>query len=150
VAATINELSETDGLLVKSGGGDNAPYLFLHLSFQEYLTACALAERANNEGWQAISAFVDRKSWNPAWQETVVFLSGMLDDPAPLLGLLADASKDDATRQRLCVAGRCLPELSAAAQESYRGIAPRSARFAHLLLAKRIKSNFNRIHVCQD
>jgi len=56
--------------------------------------------------------FLDKKSWHPAWQETLVFLAGLMDDPVPLLALLADPSKDDMTRQRLCLAGRCLPELS--------------------------------------
>jgi hypothetical protein len=45
LTARIREWSETDGLLVKAGAGDNPPYLFLHLTFQEYLTACALAEQ---------------------------------------------------------------------------------------------------------
>lgn len=47
-------------------------------------------------------------------------LAGLCADPVPLLALLADATKDDATRQRLCLGGRCLPELSVEAHEACR------------------------------
>lgn len=50
VTRRIDEWREQDGILVKAGDGDDVPYLFLHLTFQEYLTACYLAERINKHG----------------------------------------------------------------------------------------------------
>jgi hypothetical protein len=40
-------------------------------------------------------------------------LPGLLDDPVPLLELLADESKDDQFHHRLALAARCLPEIQA-------------------------------------
>src|SRR5262249_2455504 len=126
VTARIEEWSREDGLLVEAGAGDGAPYLFLHLTFQEYLTACHLAQRINGIGWTKAAgpvaeagpvpalAFVDRKGWLPAWQETIVLLAGKLDDPVPLLEVLADEGKDDLFRHRLALAARCLGEIEGA------------------------------------
>jgi HEAT repeat protein len=88
-----------------------ACFSFLHRSFLEYLTARALASRVAEEGWTSIADLVDRKAWHPAWQEVVLFLAGELEDPAPLLELLADESRDDYFRHRLALAARCLGEL---------------------------------------
>jgi hypothetical protein len=123
IAAKVHEWSERDGLLVKAGAGSDPPYLFLHLTFQEYLTACHLAHLINADGWEkatvrlkgkrevAASVFLDKKAWLPAWQEVIVLLAGKLDDPVPLLALLADESKDDLFRHRLALAARCLAEI---------------------------------------
>jgi HEAT repeat protein len=105
------------------GAGDDAPYLFLHLTFQEYLSACHLSRCINPDRWDAelpldpsgrtVSArdFVDRKAWLPSWQEVIVLLAGNLDTPVPLLELLSDDKKDDTFRHRLTLAGLCLPEI---------------------------------------
>lgn len=42
-----------DGILLPCGGANALQ--FLHLTFQEYLTACALARHANNEGWHTVA-----------------------------------------------------------------------------------------------
>jgi predicted NACHT family NTPase len=76
----INELSVEDGLLIKAGAGDNPPYLFLHLTFQEYLTACALARRpdwleeAKKHFWLELE-----------WVEPLMLLAGVVQNPVPLL-----------------------------------------------------------------
>jgi hypothetical protein len=124
LTARVEEWTEQDGVLVKAGAGDEAPYLFLHLTFQEYLAARHLAQRINDSGWdradipsdaqgKSLSAreFVDRKAWLPAWQEVVVLLAGNLDDPVPLLEMLADDGKDDIFCHRLALAALCLPEI---------------------------------------
>jgi hypothetical protein len=122
VSRRIEEWSEEDGVLVKAGAGDESPYLFLHLTFQEYLTACSLAERINKHGWdkatvpvgeKAVAAklLVDRKAWLPQWQEVIILLAGKLDDPVPLLELLSDDATDDVFRHRLALAALCLPEI---------------------------------------
>jgi hypothetical protein len=98
------------------------PYLFLHLTFQEYLTACYLAERINAAGWDKATVpvdgkeipaklFVDRKAWLPSWQEVIVLLAGKLSDPVPLLELLSNDETDDIFRHRLALAALCLPEI---------------------------------------
>jgi predicted NACHT family NTPase len=118
----IKEWSKQDGLLVKAGAGKRAPYLFLHLTFQEYLAACYLADLINLHGWEkstvrlgdekvAVKVFLDRMAWLPAWQEVIVLLAGNLKDPVPLLEMLADESKDDLFRHRLALAALCLPEI---------------------------------------
>ncbi|MFQ5880529.1 MAG: NACHT domain-containing protein, partial [Dehalococcoidia bacterium] len=101
------------GILVGAGLNQSGEtqFSFLHRTFLEYLTASALARRANSEGWPAIAPLVDRKAWLPAWQEVVVLLAGKLADPTPLLDLLADEKKDDYFRHRLALAGLCLPEI---------------------------------------
>ncbi|MCX6876566.1 MAG: HEAT repeat domain-containing protein [Verrucomicrobia bacterium] len=108
-----DELLET-GILVGAGLRDRVEtqFSFAHRSLLEYLVARNLSEEAKTKGWSSIAAFVDKKSWHPAWQEAVVFLAGLLADPQPLLTLLSDSTKDDQTRQRLCLTGRCLPELT--------------------------------------
>jgi hypothetical protein len=58
---------------------------------------------------------VDRKAWDPAWQEVLVFAAGQLagQRPRPLLEALADAGRDDLFRHRLALAARCLAEVPA-------------------------------------
>ncbi|MCX6911347.1 MAG: NACHT domain-containing protein [Verrucomicrobia bacterium] len=126
----ITEMSEEDGLLVKAGAGENPPYLFLHLTFQEYLAACALAGLINDpaKGWmteivaagkrRTVQDLVDHKAWDPRWQEVIVLLAGRLEDPVPLLEMLADPKPtktnphgDDYFRHRLALAALCLPEI---------------------------------------
>jgi predicted NACHT family NTPase len=81
---------QQSGVLVRSGDDSDAPWLFLHRTFQEYLTARALAQRAKKEGWKALAGPIDRKCWLPEWGEVVALLAGELEDPEPLLALLCD------------------------------------------------------------
>jgi hypothetical protein len=123
LTSQIVKWCEQDGVLVKAGAGEEAPYLFLHLTFQEYLTACHLARRINPDRWdvavpvdasgRTVSArdFVDRKAWLPSWQEVIVLLAGNLEDSVPLLELLSNDEKDDIFRHRLALAALCLPEI---------------------------------------
>lgn len=104
----------TCGILINAGltPDGKSQFSFLHRTFLEYLTACSLARQANSEGWERIKAFIDKKTWHPAWQEVIVLLAGQLDDPIPLLEVLADKKKDDLFRHRLTLAALCMPELS--------------------------------------
>lgn len=54
---------------------------------------------------------VDRKAWDPRWQEVIALLAGQLGDPEPLIQLLEHEKKDDLFRHRLALAASCLPEL---------------------------------------
>ena len=124
VTEYVGRWTQEDGILVRVGSGSGAPYLFLHLTFQEYLAAGHLADRVNGEdggGWEGATArvaadvlvkeLVDRKAWLPAWREVIVLLAGQLRDPVPLLELLADEGRDDVFRHRLALAAHCLPEI---------------------------------------
>jgi len=106
----INTLKR-DGILITAGEGRHAPLLFLHRTFHEYLTARCLADRANESGWQAIADIINQKAWLPNWQEVIILLAGQLDNPAPLLELLADEREDDYFRHRLALVTLCLPEI---------------------------------------
>lgn len=99
------------GILIGAGfRPDGEPqFSFLHRSFLEYLTARALAE----QGWDTIVTEIDKKAWDPAWQEVIIFLAGQLKTPREvenLLSLLADKQRDDVFRHRLALAAQCLPE----------------------------------------
>ena len=95
-------------------------FFFLHLTIQEFLVAAALAKIIAEKGWRTpvkiagtmVSArqLVDSKAWDPRWHEILIFLTGQLDDPLPLLTLLADDKKDDLFNCRLALAALCLPE----------------------------------------
>jgi hypothetical protein len=110
------------GILVGAGLARNGEtqFSFLHRTFLEYLTACALEQQAKQKGWSATAEFVDKKAWLPEWQEVVILLAGQLEDPIPLLELLSNPGCDDLFRHRLCLAARFLPELSVGGRDQLR------------------------------
>jgi HEAT repeat protein len=123
-AASLLAGLKRDGVFIKAGQHRDAPLLFLHHTFHEYLTARHLARQVKEAGWEGaafpgrhpgrgttIRELVDRKAWLPTWQEVIILLAGRLDEPGPLLRLLADRRKDDLFRHRLALAARCLPEI---------------------------------------
>jgi HEAT repeat protein len=98
----IAELSEEDGILQKlAREGDR--YLFLHRTFQEYLTACYL-NRARDSIALAKAHF-----WEYEWHETLSLLAGLMQNPVPLLQAIT-AEKDDIFSTLLLLAGRCIAE----------------------------------------
>ena len=123
-------------LLNGRGRENNSPIEFLHLTFQEYLTARAMVRRVihftqlygHDEGWKKVKPFLEIVSLLPTWEETLRFFAGDLAneaeqarqeerDSAPyeaalydFLTLLEDEESDTITRDRLALAIRCLPE----------------------------------------
>ncbi len=96
------ELSEEDGILQKLHE-DGDQYLFLHRTFQEYLTACYL-NRASDS-----IALAKEHFWEYEWHETLSLLAGLMENPVPLLqGITAE--KDDIFSTLLLLAGRCIAE----------------------------------------
>jgi HEAT repeat protein len=101
-------------------GNPRQGFFFLHLTVHEFLAASALANIVNKDGWEtpiqstgnpvSIARLMDRKAWEPAWQEVFSFLAGKLTEPLPLLSLLIDTNRDDLFRHRLALAAACLPE----------------------------------------
>jgi HEAT repeat protein len=124
VARRLDELIE-DGILVKETPDSDGPLRFIHLTFQEYLAATALTNRANvrkGQGWDhsriktenkqvSIPELIDKKSWDGHWQEVITLVAGKLDDASPLLKLLHSRQADDLLRHRLCLAVLCFVEL---------------------------------------
>lgn len=120
-AASIIAELKREGVLITAGEHRGAPLLFLHRTFHEYLTAGTLGKLVNDKGWRAkiesqgkrltVRQLVEKKAWDPAWQEVIVLLAGLLQNPAPLLKLLADRKGDDLFRHRLTLAVLCLPEI---------------------------------------
>jgi hypothetical protein len=120
-----------DAVLVPCGGADASSFLFLHLTLQEYLAASAITRLINDpegRGWETkikgtgkretVRQLVDRKSWDPRYQEVIVLLAGKLNNPATLVDLLGDEKRDDYFRHRLALAALCLPELSSTIRHS--------------------------------
>ena len=98
----ITELSEQDGILQKLHK-DGDQYLFLHRTFQEYLTACYL-----NQVGDGI-ALAKAHFWEYDWHETLSLLAGLMENPIPLLQAII-AEKDDIFKTLLLLAGRCIAE----------------------------------------
>ena len=65
---------EQDGIIKKAVKGENPEYLFLHLTFQEYLAASYLAKLPN---WKEF-VFKDKILFSPRWQEVLTLLGGTL------------------------------------------------------------------------
>jgi HEAT repeat protein/phage terminase Nu1 subunit (DNA packaging protein) len=98
----ISELSEKDGILQKlAREGDR--YLFLHRTFQEYLTASYL-----NRSSESI-ALAREHFWEYEWHETLSLLAGLMENPVPLLEAIT-VEKDDIFSTLLLLAGRCVAE----------------------------------------
>jgi HEAT repeat protein len=127
--ALLADLRDNSGLL---RGDPTRGYFFLHLTLQEFLCASALASLVNvsTTGWAipitlrgsagTVGGLVDRKVWDPHWQGAIVLLAGCLNDPAPLIEMLANPKStktnphgDDLFRHRLALAALCLPEIHA-------------------------------------
>jgi HEAT repeat protein len=98
----IAELSEEDGILQKlAREGDR--YLFLHRTFQEYLTASYL-NRASDS-----IALAREHFWEYEWHETLSLLAGLMENPVSLLQAIT-AEKDDIFSTLLLLAGQCIAE----------------------------------------
>jgi energy-coupling factor transporter ATP-binding protein EcfA2 len=98
----IVELSEQDGILQKLHE-DGDKYLFLHRTFQEYLTACYL-----NRAKDGI-ALAKVHFWEYEWHETLSLMAGLMRNPIPLLEAIL-GEKDDIFKTQLLLAGRCIAE----------------------------------------
>jgi HEAT repeat protein len=121
----IGEL-KTEGILTELGGSN---LIFINRTFQEYLAAGGLLQllrKNQREGWRC----VDKKAWDPVWESVIVCFAARLANISVsknassendrnwagrhlrrLLGLLANARKDDYLRHRLALSARCLLEV---------------------------------------
>jgi hypothetical protein len=112
-ADLIGGLQE-DGLLIKAGVGVNPPFLFLHLTFQEYLAACALARRTklvqmDGEKVPEWLKLVKPHLFDPRWEEVIRLLASQLEDATPLVQAVWE-EPEDIILGRLLLAGKCLAD----------------------------------------
>jgi hypothetical protein len=112
-SALISEL-QRDGLLIKAGAGVNPPFLFLHLTCQEYLAACALARRTKMvelDGQEVPEwlKLVKPHFFEPRWEEVIRLLASKLEDATPLVQAIWD-EPEDLFLGRLFLAGKCLAD----------------------------------------
>ena len=103
-ATLFTELSEEDGIIQQlDGEGSNIRYIFLHRTFQEYLTASYLKRQTN--GIKLAKAHF----WDLDWHETLILFAGLLDKPEAFLNSIL-AERDDIFYTLLLLAGKCLAE----------------------------------------
>jgi len=115
VANLARELEENR--LVAPIARDTA-YAFPHRSMVEFLAANELSDRMNSRQKterQRTWRIIDKKAWDPDWEQVIVFLAGRLsgskDALNKLFSILSDQSKDDLFRHRLALAALCLAEI---------------------------------------
>ncbi len=116
----IDELSNDDGIIPKAEReGDR--YMFLHRTFQEYLTALYMKR---TDGIK----LAEEHFWNYDWHETLSLLVGLMDDPIPMLQTIMD-EKDDIFYSMLILACRCLTECKENPHELVKGIVEKVYNF---------------------
>jgi HEAT repeat protein len=82
------ERFKDDGVLV-SATADGGTLRFLHLTFQEYLAARALASKPDRID------IAMRHVYEPAWNGVLAMLGGMLDRPGPYIAALHRKNRED-------------------------------------------------------
>ncbi|MBR8828907.1 MAG: HEAT repeat domain-containing protein [Gomphosphaeria aponina SAG 52.96 = DSM 107014] len=104
----LKELSEQDGILQKLSE-EATEYLFLHRTFQEYLTASYIYEKIKENQEEGI-ALVKEHLWHFDWHETISLVAGLMDNhPLPLLKAIME-EQDDIFNTLLLLTGLCISE----------------------------------------
>ena len=119
----ISELTEEDGIIQKLER-ERDRYLFLHRTFQEYLTASYLRRQQNGIELAKVHF------WDFDWHETIAVFTGLLDDPIPLLKSITN-EKDDIFSTLLLLAGKCIAECEEQDNPSIKQIVTNIFAFWH-------------------
>jgi len=110
-------VKETAGLMIEVGSGF---YSFVHLTFQEYLTATHLRKTGEMGGVPVIWDFVEPRCGDPRWHEVIRLLVGSFErlEAQEYLfeRILPDADDPDGP-ERALLAGGCLLDRLDAAEE---------------------------------
>ena len=72
--------------------------------------------------WAPAWAFVNKRAWDPEWQQAICCAAGRLEEPATLLRILADNEEDDYFRHRAALSALCLAEIAPARWQEYRDV----------------------------
>jgi len=104
----LRELVEKSGLLCRFGDGR---YIFLHLTFQEYMAACYIAEKVKNP-----SQFLEPVLFNPRFREVIRHTAGMLGSAEDIIQFVKFILKQkplchDILHQPLLLAGLCIADI---------------------------------------
>lgn len=103
----LEELSVHNGFLITEA---EDRYRFLHLTFQEYFTACAIH---NSTDWREL--LKEKYVWDPRWEEVIRLLGSLMNDASPLISLVWNPSvEDDIFNSRVLLAVRCLGDAKEA------------------------------------
>jgi energy-coupling factor transporter ATP-binding protein EcfA2 len=110
---------ERAGLLIEVGNGQ---YSFVHLTFQEYLTATHLRKSGETAGVAVIWPFLEEHCGDPKWHEVIRLLVGSLEriesQKYLLERILPEQRGTNANAfERVMVAGGCLLDSGDAAEE---------------------------------
>lgn len=103
----MTELSEEYGILQKLEKEQDR-YIFLHRTFQEFMTASYLMRIIKEEQHNGIN-IARQHLWEYDWHEILALLAGLMKDPIPLLYAIKH-EKDDIFRSQLILAGQCISE----------------------------------------
>lgn len=109
----LDQILQTSGLLVEERPGFHR---FLHLTFQEFLAACALAGKTelvqlNGEEIPKWLELVKPHLFDPRWEEVIRLLASKLEDATRLIEAIWQES-EDICLNRLLLAGNCLVDTS--------------------------------------
>ncbi len=88
-AIELMERFQDAGIVISATSGDDGELLFLHLTFQEYLAARALAKRVDSIKFAIQHAYV------PSWDQVLVMLGGMIERPGPYIAAWLRKNKED-------------------------------------------------------
>ena len=116
---------ERAGLLIEVGDGQ---YSFVHLTFQEYLTATFLKASGEIGGIEVIWESIAERCGNTRWEEVIRLMLGELEQRQSqqfLLERILPAPGDDDFEQRSLLAGGCLLDRIDAAEVTADEIVPR-------------------------
>ncbi|MBV6628214.1 MAG: HEAT repeat domain-containing protein, partial [Rivularia sp. (in: Bacteria)] len=111
----IDELCEEDGIIQKLTR-EGEQYLFLHRTFQEYFTAAYLNREIEKNQRDGI-AKARKLFWKYDFHETLILLTGLMENPFILIKAIAH-EKDDIFKTQLLLAGRCLAECQSDGEDN--------------------------------
>lgn len=104
----LKEIVEKSGLLCRFGDGR---YIFLHLTFQEYMAGCYIAEKKENP-----SQFLEPVLFNPRFREVIRHTAGMLGSAEDIIQFVEFVLEQkplcyDLFHQPLLLAGLCIADV---------------------------------------